>query len=384
MNLLFCLDTTFSRKNGGIAAVSLTLKKGLESKGHKCFLLSAKKNQEDSTEEQYYLPISETKSNIGENRIWFRDFIKGNHIDVIVNQNGGTPSSLWALKWSKDLPVRKLTVYHGDFNSLWACHKNSLLKNVFVKSFHLRPFVNYIWKNLFRLKYRCLLRVQYHLSDRLVFLSDKYFGGFEWFSGIKKDERFVSIPNPVEDIFNVNIRDLQKENIVLYVGRLSLEKRIDYLLEVWKKISEDHPDWSLYVIGDGPMRKHYENIANSLLLKNIQFEGFNPPLEYYKQSKLFCLTSETEGFGLVLVEAMSCGCVPLAFNSYASASDIIDNGESGILVPPFDVDTYAKKLSFLMDDEERLRCMAKAAKEKAKNFSLERIVTEWEKMFEDR
>ena len=381
MNILFCLDTTFSRKNGGIAAVSLTLKKGFEKEGHKCFFISVRNNQEDSIEEQYYLPIASTDSSIEENRSFFQNIVKEKQIDVIINQNGGTPSSLWALEWSKDLPIKKLTVFHGDFSSQWLCHKDNLMENLFVRTFHLKTLINYVWKRLFRIKYRRSLRKQYSLSNNLVFLSEKYFAGFEWFSGIKKDNHFVNIPNPVEAVFNINIKEIKKENIVLYVGRLSQEKRIDYLLKIWRLVYAENPDWSLRIVGDGPMRKQYEDLVSDFQLKNIHFDGYKSPIEYYKKAKLFCLTSETEGFGLVLLEAMSGGCVPLAFNSYASASDIIDTGRCGFLISPFDVEQYAKQLLSLMRESEKLQSMSLEAKKKSMQFHIEGIVTKWERLF---
>lgn len=381
MNILFCLDSTFSRRNGGIATVSLTLKKSFETRGHTCFLLSARNNQEDADECQYYLPFSTTCIRNGENRIWFRNFIKEKNIDVIINQNGCTPNSLWPLVWSEDLSIRRLTIYHSDFNSLWSCHKKFLIDNVFVRSFHLLSLINYIWKSLFRLKYKNKLCTQYRLSDKLVFLSNNLFSSFEWFSGIKKDNRFDAIPNPIEDIFNVNIENIQKENIVLFVGRLSPEKRVDYLLKVWKIICDHHLDWSLYVVGDGSMREEYEVIVKTLQLRNVHFEGYNAPLNYYKRSKIFCLTSATEGFGLVLVEAMSCGVIPIAFNSYASVTDIIDNGKCGYLISPFDIETYANRLLLLMDNESLRQKMALKAKDKSSKFLLANIVDRWEKLF---
>lgn len=381
MNILFCLDSTFSRKNGGIASVSITLKKGFERRGHKCYMLSAKKNRDDACCDQYYLPTSTTDFSNKENNIWFRNFIQEKHIDVIINQNGGTPSSIWALEWSKDLPIRRLTVYHGDFNSLWSCHRDAIMENILVKTFHLRSFVNYVWKIFFRYKYRRLLCYHSQLSDKLVFLTDKYYAGFEWFSGVKNNEKFAAIHNSVEEEFEIDTDELTKENIVLFVGRLSTEKRLDYLFEIWKNVSIEHPKWSLFIVGDGPMRKKYEYIVNRLQLTNVFIEGYHLPLEYYKRAKIFCLTSETEGFSLVLVESMCCGCVPIAFNSYACASDIIDDGKCGYLISPFNIESYTQRLSVLMDNEELRKNMVKSAREKTRQFLLERIIGKWENLF---
>jgi glycosyltransferase involved in cell wall biosynthesis len=344
-------------------------------------MLSAKKNRDDSSADQYYLPQASSDFRVDENRNWFRDFVRKENIEVIINQNGATPTSVWPLEWSKDLPIRRLTVYHSDLESLWSCHKEVLMDNVIVKVLHLKSWVNGLWKRLFRVKYRHWLRIHHRLSDRIVFLTNKYYSGFEWFSGIKIDSRFFAIYNPKEDKFTLEIEDSQKENIVLFVGRLSKEKQIDYLLRIWRNVTEKHPDWNLVIVGDGPMKLFSENIVADYQLTNVTFEGYQNPLEYYKRAKIFCLTSSVEGFSLVLVEAMGCGCVPMAFNSYACASDIIDDGKCGFLIEPFDIDAYAQRLSLLMQDNVVRQSMVKEGKKKSQQFSLENILNEWEKLF---
>lgn len=383
MNILFCLDTTFSRKNGGIASVSLTLTRGLESNGHKCFLLSAKMNCESECKNQYFLPQPSYAHNIDINRKWFQDFLKEKHIDIIINQNGTTPKSIWPLEWSKDLPIGKLTVYHSDLFSLWSCHKELLTANLFVKVLHLKPIVNYIWQSLFKIKYGSWLNIHYQLSDRIVFLTEKNFTSFEWFSGIKKDNRFVSIYNPIGQEINSSSFNPSKENEILFVGRLSKEKRLDYLLEIWEKVLPKHPDWRLTIVGDGNMRKYYEDTVHSKGLNNVFFEGFANPTLYYKRAKIFCLTSAVEGFSLVLAEAMSLECVPIAFNSFACASDVIDDGECGYLIKPFDINAYVNKLSDLMKDDNKRKCMSKSAYAKSNKFSLDNITRQWEMLFTD-
>lgn len=71
---------------------------------------------------------------------------------------------------------------------------------------------------------------------------------------------------------------------------------------------------------------------------------------YYKESSIFCLTSNHEGWGLVLTEAMQFGCVPIAFDSFESIHEIIEDGKNGFLVKPFDMDKYADKVLRLADN----------------------------------
>lgn len=152
----------------------------------------------------------------------------------------------------------------------------------------------------------------------------------------------LSISNPVtiDGIFSG-----KKEKMVLFVGRISQEKGVDKILEVWSGIchEEKYKEWQLVIIGDGEKREQLEKYAIDMKLINYSFEGFQKPDGYYDKAKIFCMASSFEGFGLVLVEAMSYGVVPMAFNSFPNCSDIIDDNKNGILITPFSINEYRKK-----------------------------------------
>ena len=94
-----------------------------------------------------------------------------------------------------------------------------------------------------------------------------------------------------------------------------------------------------------------------------------------------CLTSFYEGWGMSLTEGMSYGCIPFTFNNYGAASDIIDDDINGCLIKTFDEKDYANRLSELMSDENKRQEMSRAAIEKVKSFSVEKIVDKWESLF---
>ena len=119
-------------------------------------------------------------------------------------------------------------------------------------------------------------------------------------------------------------------------------------------------------------------------LTNISFEGFKSPEPYYKEASVFCLTSAYEGFGLVLVEAMSYGVVPVAFNSYGAAEDVIDNCVNGYLVKPFDKQGYIKIVEYLIGDKLRLLEMSTQSVLKAKAFSVDNIGNQWVKLYQEK
>ena len=93
------------------------------------------------------------------------------------------------------------------------------------------------------------------------------------------------------------------------------------------------------------------------------------------------MTSIFEGFGLVLTEAMSRGCVPIAFDSFKSVYDIVDSGSNGILIKPLKRQDYANGLSQLVQNAHQLKLMSTAARETIKKFDIETIGNQWIKLF---
>lgn len=218
-------------------------------------------------------------------------------------------------------------------------------------------------------------------SDRFVLLSEKFFPSFlpaKFFP-----RKVCAIPNPAS--FGAEAVALSaKQKELLFVGRLENgQKRVDLLLKIWATLEKRFPDWSLRIVGDGPSAGTLREFANSLGVRRVFFEGRRDPKPYYRNASVFCMTSAFEGWGMTLVEASAFGCVPVAFDSYASVSDIISHGNNGILVPAFDCEKYAAELSRLMLDADWRIRLGTAARERIKDFSPEKIVARWEALFSE-
>lgn len=112
-------------------------------------------------------------------------------------------------------------------------------------------------------------------------------------------------------------------------------------------------------------------MANDMGLKRITFHGFLDPVEFYKRSRCLLMTSNFEGFGMVLVEAMQYGCVPFAYNSFESLTDIIDNGYNGFIIPPFNTDKYVEYLyQYAISSEDYKKKFEESAIAKVKHLIL--------------
>lgn len=241
----------------------------------------------------------------------------------------------------------------------------------------IRTLLNPLMRQRYYLK-----RVKYYnwlaeKSDAVVLLSEGFRHQFKAFRNA------LAIPNPVATEAK-NELPTKKERIVLYVGRMDLPaKSMDKLLLVWKYLQNDNrtKGWRLMLVGDGPDMAAIKKMAEDLKLKDVSFEGRQDPMPYYQKAFFVCLTSNYEGFSMVLIEGMSHKCIPVSFDSYEAASDIINDGVDGILVPPFDIKNYAERLAQLMDNDAERVAMAENSYKKSNQFDLSTIADKWEQLF---
>ena len=169
-----------------------------------------------------------------------------------------------------------------------------------------------------------------------------------------------------------------KEPIVLYVGRLVKGKGIEHIPTIWHQVSAQHPDWRLVVLGDGPYRATLEKAQ----LANCDILGTQEPKPYYERAAISILTSNAEGWSMVLTEAMQYGVVPVAFDSFLATGVVLDEGRAGVLVPPFDLNLFAQEVSSLIADSDRRTAMAEHARRYVQAFDIDHIIADWERLFE--
>lgn len=210
----------------------------------------------------------------------------------------------------------------------------------------------------------------------MCLLSESHIEDFEKYYQKYDGSKIVSISNPNSFV----PQKCHKKKQLLYVGRLDGgQKRPDRLIKIWQRLYKKFPDWEMIIVGDGKERKRLEESAKKL--ERISFVGFQSPEQYYRDASILCLTSNFEGFGMVLTEAMAFGTVPFAFDSYSAVHDIIEDGRTGVLVTPFSIKEYADKLTLLMQDEEERDRMSENCIKDVTRFSLDNIVNKWESLF---
>ena len=375
MNILFYYDITVNPEHGGIAQVTLMIGEALRKKGYGVYYLSKRKTSKRVTDWQFYLPNISKKLD----EEYYRDFVQQNNIHAVINQNGTTPYSNNAIVWSYKLEIPVLTVIHSSLYGLYGLSNHLNKLGPILKKFKLHNLLQSMMYRLFKLKYGRFYWEQIKLSAFVIVLSEKFVPEYSFFSGVTNQnllKKVISIPNPI-DVSGPKYTLSEKCNEILYVGRLSQEKQVGLLLDIWSQVQNKFQDWKLTIVGEGSEKTNLQRKVQNYNIKNVYFEGFQNPKDYYRRASIFCLTSAFEGFGIVLTEAMAYGTVPIAFNSYANACEIIDNGENGFLITPFSVDEYVERLSFLILNSDIRNRMSDAAYEKSKDFSIEKISASW-------
>lgn len=144
-----------------------------------------------------------------------------------------------------------------------------------------------------------------------------------------------------------------KERIVLSVGRMDAwrTKGFDLLLNAWSEIHNQFPDWKLRLVGHASEKS--KRYLNSLIEPNsrVEFVEYTPNVvDEYQKASIYVLASRCEGWGLVMIEAMSQGCAVIASNYKGRQAEAIDNGKNGLLCEVNNMNDIKDKLITLMTD----------------------------------
>ena len=193
----------------------------------------------------------------------------------------------------------------------------------------------------------------------------------------------IYIPNTIESLPKEKAK-LNNTKLVS-VGRLSKEKGYIDLLRVFKRLNKDYPDWTLDIIGDGVERGAIEDFINDNELNTkVTLHGFQGK-EYIdkilNQSSIYIMTSFSESFGIVLIEAMSHGVPCIAYDSAEGAREIINSGENGYLIKHRNLEAMVKKIEDLIKDKEER--IGSQARESVKKFTSDVVSEEWFTLIEE-
>lgn len=202
-------------------------------------------------------------------------------------------------------------------------------------------------------------------------------------------EKIIRIYNPIDakQIQKLASSEYDKklsgEKYFTFVGRLDIDKDHKTVIEAFKKFVDKNPAGKLYLIGDGPLRKYYENFVNSLLLQdNIIFLGtLDNPLNYVKYAKANILSSPSEGLPTVMLEAACLHTLNIASDCPDGPREILLNGLAGMLFPVKDTEKLSKILDDVWNDRVDVKSLIKKSDEMLNRFDYDKIVSQLINLF---
>lgn len=208
----------------------------------------------------------------------------------------------------------------------------------------------------------------------------------EMMRGHNTHTKCVVIPNFLEEVITDGELD-RKEKTVLFVGRLHPVKGLERLLDIWEIISGKYPDWQLKIIGGGELDKVLKAKVEQLdLSRSVDMTGameHDKVLSEMQKASVYAMTSYSEAFPFVLIEAMSKGLPVVAFDVRVGPRAIIGHNLDGFLVKDGDVSQFAECIDILIGNHDLRVDMCKKALDKAQIFTEDNIMQIWESMLEE-
>jgi glycosyltransferase involved in cell wall biosynthesis len=383
MKICFFVNSSgnFNPNAGGVQRITRVLVDEFQKIGIEALLLSMPdtKNTINYEPNEFCLPSGNLNSQ--ENITFIKDIINQEKIEILINQFGIEPDSIKFIETIKK-HVKIISAHHNCISCLYYRYPEIFKDNrgpVFVKLINdLR-----LWglvKYLFRLRQKFIWRKMIKNSDAIVLYFDSFEKELLDLTGISsKKTHIISNPSPFTP--KLRTESLINKRIV-YVGRISEgQKRIDILMELWKLLHDRFKNWSFDMVGEGPYLETAKLFAKKNGLNRINFHGMRDPLTFWDESDIFTLTSDFEGYGMVLIEAQSRGTVPVTFNCYSAISEVVENNKSGIILKENTVDEAFETIKNLIDNEDEILRMRKEGVLQVEKYDKQLIAKQWFNLF---
>lgn len=212
--------------------------------------------------------------------------------------------------------------------------------------------------------------------DRFVVLTHEDRGYWGEIPGIE------TIPNPLPFTTDTPSECLSPR--VLAVGRYEYEKNFSTLIDLWAGIASRHPEWTLEILGNGPLRPQLEAQVHTLGLEGrVLLSRFDTDVQaHYRSASAITLLSEYEGLPMVLLEAQAMGLPIVAYTCKTGPRDIVTDASDGYLVPAGDASALAERLEYLITNPTQRIAFGKAAQASAQRFALPTIMHRWTTLFQ--
>ena len=264
---------------------------------------------------------------------------------------------------------------------------------------------------LYQIKGRCKKIAELHFSSNFKkqFIKANYSGilwtilgqilDYSFKRAISKFDRVVVLTSQDYESLNNRCKNLVKINNfssfapsisgklvnkkAISIGKFNSQKGFDLLIDAWEIVSKSHSNWILEIYGEGEWELLLTNkILQKGLSRQIILKGLISEAEAaYLDSSIYIMSSRFEGLPMVLIEAISCGIPVVSFDCESGPREILDDGVSGFLVDPGNIEALASKIIFLIDKPMIRKEMGLNANNRSKHFSKKLILGQWEELF---
>nr|WP_281192415.1 CDP-glycerol glycerophosphotransferase family protein [Methanobrevibacter filiformis] len=228
-----------------------------------------------------------------------------------------------------------------------------------------------ISKNIYQWHLDSLNSYKFYNYKKLIVLSEKQEDLLKHHLNMDIQKKLTSITNSIE-LDYTPLKQSPETNFA-YIGRLSKDKNVMALIDIGKEIKKQNLDFKINIYGTGNLLNKIKNEIKNNELENILFlRGYEEDKEkIFKNNRALILVSKTEGFPLVILEAYSYNKPVILFNSFTSASDIVNDYKTGFLVNPYDYSEFIEKMKKVNEIKEE------NIKKQLEKFNNEKIFKKW-------
>ncbi|WP_348682202.1 glycosyltransferase [Duncaniella freteri] len=374
MKLLFFFTQQIAPNAGGVERIVTCMYEELSKRGFDITTLYLKPFQsQKAIPNQIQLPSIDGST--FENEEYIKNILKTNYFNIAFNFGAifnRSSDAFMKACYSENLPI--ISVYHNTLDwILW------------LNKYSMRLMRNKISREIVRKIYSIYQKFPFINNAR--YYSKKSAASVVLASCYKQEylKLIDSSPHHLTAIYNPQAMSVASEKIswtdklneVLFVGRLEEQKNVAELIRIWSSINPQ--GWKLNIIGDGSQQSMLETLIDDLDLNDsvVLFGHQDNPQEFYSRAKIFVMTSKYEGFPMTLIECQSFGCVPIIYDSYPAAKEIVENGVNGFLIPFRQKRVFADRLIRLISDKILLQNLSSNSIRKAERFKPDIIMDEW-------